>query len=294
MDWRPEINYSNVILAIHGYNDYSNAFKIPGQYLSNNKVQLISYDLRGFGRNDNKGNWFDLKVHHKDIIFNIKKIKKNNPQKKIFILGESMGGAILISLINRYKDLPIDGVILIAPAIWNFTETNFLKSIPLRVFSKIFPNLKVSGKGIIKVKASNNSKMLKELSEDDFFIHKPTLESLQGIIDLMDESYEDAERYFKSPTYKTLILVPLRDEIVPRKPLIKILQNDEIEINASNLLSVGAYAESYHMILRDLQGENITKDIRDWILGRKNIEENENFKDVLKIFENTEFYHRLD
>ena len=52
-----------------------------------------------------------------------------------------MGGAILISLINRYKDLPIDGVILIAPAIWNFTETNFLKSIPLRAFSKIFPNL---------------------------------------------------------------------------------------------------------------------------------------------------------
>ena len=65
-------------------------------------------------------------------------------------------------------------------------------------------------------------------------------------------------------------------------------------INVSNLLSVGAYAESYHMILRDLQGDNITKDIRDWILGRKNIEENENFKDVLKIFENTEFYHRLD
>ncbi len=294
MDWKPELNYSNIILAIHGYNDYSNAFKIPGQYLSNNKIQLISYDLRGFGRNKNKGNWFDLKVHHKDILFNIKKLKKNNPKKKIFILGESMGGAITISLMYRYKDLPIDGLILIAPAIWNFTETNFLKSIPLKVLSKIFPNLKISGKGIIKVKASNNVKMLKELSEDDFFIHKPTLESLQGIIDLMDESHKDAEKYLKNPTYKTLILIPLKDEIVPRKPLIKILRNDQIKINASNLVSVGAYKESYHMILRDLEGDNITKDIRDWILARKNIEENENFKDVLKIFENTKFYHRLD
>ena len=205
-----------------------------------------------------------------------------------------MGGAILISLINRYKDLPIDGVILIAPAIWNFTETNFLKSIPLRVFSKIFPNLKVSGKGIIKVKASNNSKDVKRTLKRRFFYSQTNPREPSRIIDLMDESYEDAEKYFKNPIYKTLILVPLKDEIVPRKPFIKILQNDEIEINVSNLISVGAYAESYHMILRDLQGDNITKDIRDWILGRKNIEENENFKDVLKIFENTEFYHRLD
>ena len=30
-------------------------------------------------------------------------------------MGESMGGAILFSLINSNKSLPIDGVILIAP-----------------------------------------------------------------------------------------------------------------------------------------------------------------------------------
>ena len=294
MNWKPKIDYSNTILAIHGYNDYSNSFKIPGQYLSDNKIELISFDLRGFGRNSDKGNWYNLEFHHSDIIFNIKKIKKNNPKKKIYILGESMGGAIAISLANRYKELPIDGVILVAPAIWNFTKTNFLKSIPVKVLSKIFPNLKISGKGIIKVKASNNSKMLKELSEDNFFIHKPNLKSLQGMINLMDESYEDAVKYLNNPSYRTLILVPLKDEIVPRKPLIKILQNNGIKINESNLISIGAYKDSYHMILRDLDGNNITKDIKDWIFEIKNIEENVNFKDVLKIFENTHFYHRLD
>ena len=294
MNWKPKVDYSNIILALHGYNDYSNAFKLPGKYLSDNKIELISYDLKGFGRNSNKGNWYDLELHHSDVILNIKKIKKNNPEKKIYILGESMGGAIAISLVNRYKKLPVDGVILIAPAIWNFTETNFLKSIPLKILSKIFPNLKINGKGIVKVRASNNLKMLEELSKDNFFIHKPTLESLQGVIDLMDESYKDAKNYLKNPAYKTLILIPLKDEIVPRKPLIKILQNNEIKINELNLLSIGAYEESYHMILRDLDGDNITKDIKDWILERKKIEENENFKDVLKIFENTKFYHRLD
>ena len=48
------------------------------------------------------------------------KIKNENPDKKIFLLGESMGGAITLSFVNRFKNLPIDGVILIAPAIWNY------------------------------------------------------------------------------------------------------------------------------------------------------------------------------
>ena len=38
-----------------------------------------------------------------------------------------MGGAIVTSLANKYKNLPIEGVILVAPAIWNFYRKNFFK-----------------------------------------------------------------------------------------------------------------------------------------------------------------------
>ena len=102
-------------------------------------------------------------------------------------MGESMGGAILFSLINSNKNLTIDGIILIAPAIWNFKKRNFFKSLTLNFFSKIFPNLSLSGKGLIKVQASDNLRLLKELSDDPFFIHKPKLKSLNGITNLMDE-----------------------------------------------------------------------------------------------------------
>ena len=63
---------------------------------------------------------------------------------------------------------------------------------------------------------------LKELSDDPFFIHKPKLKSLNGITNLMDESFEDAKNYLKNPSYNTLILIPINDQIVPRKPLIEI------------------------------------------------------------------------
>ena len=37
VNWEAEEDSNIIVLAIHGYNDYSNAFEIPGSYLSNNK-----------------------------------------------------------------------------------------------------------------------------------------------------------------------------------------------------------------------------------------------------------------
>ena len=74
--------------------------------------------------NEDSGSWFPLSVHINDVAFFIRDIRNNFPKKKIFLLGESMGGAIVISTLIKNKDLQIDGVILVAPAIWNFSEMN--------------------------------------------------------------------------------------------------------------------------------------------------------------------------
>ena len=73
---------------------------------------------------------------------------------------------------------------------------------------------------------------------DDFFIHKPTFKSLQGVVNLMDKAYKDTEEYFKNPSYKTLIMIPLKDEIVPRKPLIKLLKDERIKSNFSDKIKI--------------------------------------------------------
>ncbi len=290
MNWNSKKNGSNLVLAIHGYNDYSNAFEIPGNYFSDYNIQTIAFDLRGFGRNKEKGTWFNIDFHIYDIIFNLKKLKRDNPNNKIYLLGESMGGAIISSLISKNHQLPIEGVILVAPAIWNFSETNFWKSLPLRFFSKIFPHLKVSGKGIIKVRASDNNKMLKRLSEDKLFIHEPTLRSLQGIVDLMDESFIDFKEYLKEPIYDTLILIPIRDEIVPRKPIIQILRENKIKKN----INFSVYEDSFHMMLRDVNGDRVSNEIKNWIYNKNSLRNNYSFKDILDKLEKSPFYHKLD
>ena len=221
--WKANKYEDAVIIAIHEYNDYSNSFQIPATFLAKSRISTISFDLRGFGMNEDRGSWFPLSIHVNDVAFFIRDIRNNFPKKKIFLLGESMGGAIVTSTLIKNKDLQIDGVILVAPAIWNFSEMNPIKKIFLNVLSKLLPNLKLDGGDFIKVKACNNIEVLKALAKDKYFIHKPNLKSLNGMVELMDESYEDTEKFLNKVPYRTLIILPIKDEIVPRKPLTKLI-----------------------------------------------------------------------
>ena len=292
--WDSEDETKLIILAIHGFNDYSNSFLIPAQFFSKFQITTTSYDLRGFGANKDAKKWFPLKIH----IFDIKKIifelKKKNPEKKIFLLGESMGGAILLSLVSQEKYLPIEGVILVAPAIWNFSELNPIKSFILKNFSRLFPKLNISGKGLIKVQASDNIEMLKQLSKDKYFIHKPNLESIYGITVLMDLAFKSAKNYLKNPSYDTLIIVPLLDEIIPRKPIKSLFSEYEIRRNIEKKVDLAVYDKNYHMILRDLDGNRVTREIKEWIFDRKKIKDLYSFKMSLERLESSQYIHQLD
>ena len=291
--WKADSQTEFIVIAIHGYNDYSYSFEYPASVFKKFGIDTFSFDLRGFGENIDRGNWFPLEVHINDIEIFLQKIKFQNPKKKIFLLGESMGGAIVVSMVNQ-KKIPIDGVILVAPAIWDFTKKNFFKSTLLNLFSKIFPNQTLSGDGIINVKPSNNIEMLKQFSSDSNVIHKPTLKSLNGIIKLMDKSFIEALTYLKNPRYETLIILPMKDEIVPRKPLLSILRTKEVKKNVGKKIQIGVYPNNYHMILRDLEGDEISREIKEWLTNRENIKNLDSYNNVYEKINSSDFFHQLD
>ena len=284
--WEAVDHEEAVIIAVHGYNDYSDSFQIPATFLTKSKISTISFDLRGFGMNEDRGSWFPLSVHVNDVAFFIHDIRNNFPKKKIFLLGESMGGAIVTSTLMRNEDLQIDGVILVAPAIWNFSEMNPVKKIFLSILSTLLPNLKLDGGDLIKVTACNNVEVLKALAKDKYFIHKPNLKSLNGITELMDESYKDAEKFLNQIPYRTLIMLPLKDEIVPRKPITKLLIDNKDSIKDN--LTLATFKNNYHMILRDLESETISKFLADWI---HNLHSSNSIEESIHVIKNSKYYH---
>ena len=55
--WRPEGETKAVILALHGFNDYSNAFKEPAEEWAKHGIATYAYDQRGFGAAPRRGLW---------------------------------------------------------------------------------------------------------------------------------------------------------------------------------------------------------------------------------------------
>ena len=110
----------------------------------------------------------------------------------------------------------------------------------------------------------------------------------------MDKSYNNAVFFFKEPSYKTLLLIPINDQVVPRKPLIELLEYPRIKDNINKKIDLAVYKSSYHMILRDINSELILRQIKNWIKNKSVILNENNHQSSLEILLNEPYYHILD
>ena len=98
--------------------------------------------------------------------------------------------------------------------------------------------------------------MLRDQRRDPLVIKKTRFDTIYGLQNLMDAAYKAADNY----RLKTLVLYGHRDEIIPEKPVLDVFQHFPAE--QKQLIS---YENGYHMLLRDLQAENVMQDIVAWL-----------------------------
>jgi len=255
--WLPEKKpFKAVIVAVHGFNDYSNSFILPGDYFRKHGVACYAYDQRGFGAAPGRGLWAGVEAYKNDLSGMVKEIRRLYPNVPLYLLGESMGGAVTIATMAG-KDPPlVDGVILIAPAVWGRRTMPWYQRWLLDFAAHTFPWMELTGKGL-KVVPTDNIEVRRAISRDPLFIRATRIDSIYGLTNLMDEALLNAER-LKVPT---LVQYGKRDQIIPKEPTLLMLEKMPPTTRKS------FYADGYHMLLRDLQREKPLSDIITWTLN---------------------------
>ncbi len=256
--WLPSHEINGVIIAVHGFNDYSNFIKDSASFFNNQKLAVYSYDQRGFGETGTRGRWSGRQTLSNDLTTFVKLVKKTHPQIPIYILGDSMGGAVTIVTMAKKDPLKVNGVILIAPAVWVRSEMPFYQSWLLWIAAHTIPWKKVTGESL-EITASDNIEMLKALGKDPLVIKETRVDVLYGLSNLMDEAYRSAD-FFRT---NLLLLYGDKDEIIPRKPVFEFYRRLPSGIQGQPEMIL--YKNGYHMLLRDLQSEIVMKDIVEWI-----------------------------
>ncbi len=255
--WSPAGKPKAVILALHGFNDYSNAFDKPARFLAERGVLTYAYDQRGFGDAPNHGYWPGTDAMVADLRAAARLVRARHPGLPLILLGESMGGAVVMAALARPDPPAADRVVLVAPAIWSRVVMPGWQRTALEIAAHSIPAMQFTGSGLGKV-PSDNMDMLRALWRDKKVIKWTRVDAVYGLANLMDEAYEAA------PALRgdVLILFGEKEDILPQAALTRF----------ENLLPPGrcglrlvTYASGFHMLLRDLNSETVLADIAAWV-----------------------------
>jgi alpha-beta hydrolase superfamily lysophospholipase len=260
--WLPSGEITAVILALHGFNDYSNAFAMPAADLARRSIATYAYDQRGFGEAPLRGRWAGQRQLATDLVTASRLLRARYPGVPLYLLGESMGGAVVAVAMAGTAGTPrpeADGVILSAPAVWGRPTMTVFERVALWLSVRLLPSQVVTGQGIVRVTPSDNIAMLRALSADPLVIKGARVDAIYGLVDLMDTALAAAPRL----DMPLLYLYGEHDEIVPRQPTEAMIAH--LPPAAHAVQRVAWYANGYHMLTRDLDGAVVTGDIASWI-----------------------------
>lgn len=255
--WLPKGKPKAVLIALHGFNDYSRAFESTGTFFSKRGVAVYAYDQRGFGEAPHTGLWADERNMVDDLASCVRQAQARWPDAPVYILGESMGGAVTIAALAEPDFPKVRGAILVAPAVWGADTMSPLYRTTLWMAAHTFPTIELTGSDL-KILASNNFPMLRRLANDPLVIKRTRIDAIYGIVNLMDSAYA------KVPEVKTpvLLLYGGKDQVIPKPPI------EQARDRFTAPLDYHFYPDSFHMMTRDIQGQQVMEDIWKWMRGK--------------------------
>lgn len=252
--WLPEGEPRAVILALHGFNDYGHAFDLPGRYWATHGIATYAYDQRGFGGTANAGFWAGAPSLIDDVKTAAGLVRARHPGRPLFLLGESMGGAVLAAASNPELP-PADGVILVAPAVRARATMNPFYESLLWVGAHLFPAAELTAGRLAKM-PTDNIEVLRGMQDDPLVIKRTRVDAVWGLVDLMDLAYAKAPSIGRVPT---LVVYGTKDDIVPREPV------EAFVARLPGSVPVAVYDSGFHMLLRDLKAQAVLDDILAFI-----------------------------
>lgn len=244
------------ILALHGFGDHGEStFKGPAAWWAEQGITTWAYDQRGFGRNASRGQWPGADALIADARAAVAGMRRAFPCMPLILLGHSMGGGVALA---AAEGSAADALVLAAPAIWGGDHLNPLHRLLAWSVAAVAPDRRFSGRGVVRIQASDNIEALLALGRDPLYLSPPSAREILGLVRITDR----AEAAASGTTLPALLLLGRKDQIVPFETVREIfarLPGPRREI---------LYDEGWHLLFRDLQAARVWQDAADFALAQ--------------------------
>ena len=257
--WSTDTPPRAVVLALHGFNDYSKSFEAPAAAWRKAGIAVYAYDQRGFGAALHHGLWPGVAAMTGDLAVASRLLRARYPGTPLYLVGESMGASVILAAYGGAGRPDADGVVLSAPAVWARRFMPLYQRAALWLGAHTLPWLRVTGQGL-KIRASDNNAMLRALGRDPLVIKGTRIDALYGLTNLMAAALAAAPKL----DIPTLIVYGRSEQLIPapaRRAILAALPK------GGNWRHV-EYESGFHMLLRDLNADIVLRDIAAWITGK--------------------------
>jgi alpha-beta hydrolase superfamily lysophospholipase len=257
VEWATAEDPRAVILALHGYGDHAaSTFHAAAPAWAARGIAVTAYDHRGFGNDPGRGQWPGASTLIADAVAEVARARAEYPETPLFLLGHSMGGGIALAAAGA--GAPVDGVILVAPAISGGEAIPPAARLGLWTFTAILPDKRWTGEGLVTLRASDNDEALRRLAADPLYLGSASAREILGLVRVMDAATIRAP----DVAVPALVLIGERDEFIPPGEIA------ESATAIPGLHTVIRYPDGWHLLLRDKQAPRVWADVADWIEGR--------------------------
>ncbi len=250
--WRPEGAPRFVILAIHGLADHGgNMLLEGGPMLAAGGALVYAYDQRGFGWTRPRGYWAGAETMVNDARTALALIRARHPGVPVFLLGESMGGAVVLAM----GQTDVAGIILSSPALWGRAYMpGFLRGLLWFAGHGLGPvAMPASAPNIT---ASDNREALLRFGRDPLTLREVRFDMVHGLVDLMDQAVAALPTCCRG--VPTLVMVGGNDQVIPTPIARRALRDAQVP-------RVALYREGWHLLLRDGVRAQVAGDIIEFL-----------------------------
>jgi len=222
--WRAVGEMKKSVICIHGIGGHSEDFRVMGQDLTEDGIEVYALDLRGFAKSKEealpRGDTSDFHRHLQDVDEVVDFVRKRHPKNKVYMFGYSLGALYTLWYSANHPD-SLDGIILAAPAI-NYLNANM----PRRDRIKL-PFMLIFAPKTFYDSYKNWSYDFKESEEGKIILQDPLYTTkrswrwLGGVKRMSDKALQNASQTEKP----TLIILGEKDDLYIRNGAKQLLES---------------------------------------------------------------------
>lgn len=254
--WQGRAGADRILLIVHGLGEHGGRYRHVAEHLNDQFERFYAMDQRGHGRSGGLRGYvptFDHLVE--DIKRVMREIQERERGKKIYVLGHSFGGLVVLRMLLNERTVPFEGAVISAPVLGLATKVPVIKQFLGELLSVAVSKFQMRNE--INPSLLSHDPMVVEGYVNDRLVHNRIT---PGLYAEMMSTMDWVQRQFGPLACPSLFIVPGDDRLVDSSITMTF---------ATNLKGAGkqinTYPGFYHEALNEIGKEAVFEDIKRWL-----------------------------